>query len=401
MTGQRFDFSKLIAERVPPGAAGRAAARARYDFGTGFPDPDSFPWQGLHEALGRALKDKGRDLVRYPDPQGHPELREFIADKLKRERGMTVHQDQVLVTGGSGPAIALFVQLLANPGDVLLTEEYTYVGTLGIMRNLKARIVGVATDQEGMRPDALEQVIRDLARFEVKPKMVYTIPSFQNPLGTDMGMQRRKDILAVAQKYSIPIYEDDAYEDLRFEGARSPAIGSYDDSGMVLYSGTFSKILGPAMRVGFLTAPEELLPRINAMHWGRPTSEFATLASLYYLRDHLDDHVDEINGILRTRRDAMIGAIGEYMGSVATVSHPDGGLYLWLGLPEGSSTVAASEKARARGVAYLPGPSFSPSGGGGNYLRLCFGYERPNAIREGIATLAEVFAQQGMLNTKR
>jgi len=398
---QKFDFSKLIADRVPPGAPARPVVRPKYDFGTGFPDPDSFPWQGLHEALGRALKDKGRDLVLYPDPQGHPEVRQFIADKLKRERNITVNPDQVLVTGGSGPAIALFVQLLSNPGDVLLTEDYTYVGTLGIMRNLKARIVGVATDAEGMRPDALEQAIKDLARFEVKPKMVYTIPSFQNPLGTDMGVARRKAILAVAQKYSIPIYEDDAYEDLRFAGARSPAIHSYDDSGMVLYSGTFSKILGPAMRVGFLVAPQELMPRINSMYWGRPTSEFATLAALYYLRDHLDDHVDEINGILRTRRDAMLGAIGEYLGSAATVSHPDGGLYLWLGLPEGKNVAAVADKARARGVAYLPGPSFSPSGGGQNYLRLCFGYERPDAIREGIAAMAEVFAQNGLLDKKR
>ncbi|MBI4198691.1 MAG: PLP-dependent aminotransferase family protein [Chloroflexi bacterium] len=401
MTTPKFDFSKLIADRVPLGAAGRAATRAKYDFGTGFPDPDSFPWQGLHEALGRALKDKGRDLVLYPDPQGHPELRQFIADKLKRERGMTVHPDQVLVTGGSGPAIALFVQLLTNPGDVLLTEEYTYVGTLGIMRNLKARIVGVATDEEGMRPDALEQTIKDLARFDVKPKMIYTIPSFQNPLGTDMGVARRKAILAVAQKYGVPIYEDDAYEDLRFEGQRPPAIGSYDDSGMVLYSGTFSKILGPAMRVGFLTAPQELLPRINSMHWGRPTSEFATLACLYYLRDHLDDHVDEINGILQSRRDSMTAAIGEYMGSAATVSHPDGGLYLWLGLPQGANTGAVAEKARARGVAYLPGPSFSPSGGGANYLRLCFGYENNDKIRDGIETLAKVFSEAGYLDKKR
>jgi 2-aminoadipate transaminase len=400
---EKFDFSSFIADRVPPaeGNAGARAARAEYDFGTGFPDPGSFPIDGLHEALGRALKDKGRDLVRYPDPQGHPEMREFVAEKLARERGMSVHPDQVLMTGGSGPAIALFVQLLANPGDVVLTEDYTYVGTLSIMRNLRTRIVGIATDEEGMVPGALEETIKDLARFNITPRVIYTIPTFQNPLGTDMGATRRQEILSVAQNYGLPIYEDDAYEDLRFTGERSPAIHSYDDSGRVLYSGTFSKIVGPAMRVGFLVAPTELIPKINAMNWGRPVSEFAILAVLYYLRDHLDDHVDEICDILESRRDAMIEAIGEDMGANVTTSRPDGGLYLWVRLPEGSDVTSLVAKARQEGVAYLSGSSFSPSGDGRNCLRLCFGYETPEKIREGIGALTNVFVENGLLGGRR
>jgi 2-aminoadipate transaminase len=396
----KFDFSGFIADHVPSGAAARSPNRAKYDFGTGFPDPDSFPAEGLHEALGRALKDKGRDFVLYPDPQGHPEMREFVAQKLLRERGMSVHPDQVLMTGGSGPAIALFVQLLTNPGDVLLTEDYTYVGTIGIMRNLRARIVGVETDELGMVPEALQQTIEDLRRFEITPRMIYTIPTFQNPLGTDMTRERRQAVLAVAQRHGIPIYEDDAYEDLRFTGERSPAIHSYDDSGMVLYSGTFSKILGPALRVGFLVAPLDLMPKINAMNWGRPTSELAVLASLYYLRNHLDDHVDDICQILETRRDAMIEALGEDMGSDVKVSRPAGGLYLWVTLPAGADTVPMVEKARKEGVSYLPGSSFSPSGGGRNSLRLCFGYETPEKIREGIDVLANVFTENGLLGRR-
>jgi len=225
------------------------------------------------------------------------------------------------LSGAYHPQIALFVQLFTNPGDVLLTESFTYVGTLGIMRNLQARIVGVDTDKEGMKPDSLDQTINDLARLSIKPKLIYTIPTFQNPLGTDMGVQRRKDILAVAQKHGVPIYEDDAYEDLRFENERAPAIQSYDDSGIVVYSGTFSKILGPGMRIGFLTAPRELLPRINAMYWGRPTSQFAVLAALYYLREHLDDHVSEICDILRSRRDIMLTAIGGAIRRVQLGKH--------------------------------------------------------------------------------
>ena len=153
---EKLDFGPLIAGHVPPGSARGAGVRPKYDFGVGFPDPDSFPMEGLHEALGRALKDKGRDLVLYPDPQGHPEMREFVAQKLLRERNMSVRPEQILITGGSGPAIGLFVQLLTNPGDILLTEDYTYRGTLDIMQNLRARVVGVATDDIGLVPEALE-----------------------------------------------------------------------------------------------------------------------------------------------------------------------------------------------------------------------------------------------------
>ena len=397
MTTVKFDFSQFIADRVPADGGDRAPGRVRYDFGTGYPDPGSFPWEGLHEALGRALKEQGRDLVRYSDPQGHPEMRQLITEKLARERGMSIHPDEVLVTGGSGAAIGLFVQLFTNPGDVLLTEAFTYVGTLGIMRNLQARIVGIDCDDEGMNPDALDQTIKDLARLSITPKLIYTIPTFQNPTGTDMGAQRRKDILAVAQKHGIPVYEDDAYEDLRFQGERTPAIHSYDDSNMVVYSGTFSKILAPGVRVAFLTAPKELMPRINSMYWGRPTSQFAVLAALYYLRDHLDDHVSEICDILRSRRDTMAAALGECMGSAVTVSQPAGGLYLWARLPEGANTTPVMEKARQKGVAYLAGARFSPSSTGSNYFRLCFGYENGQGIREGIATLARVFAEEGLL----
>lgn len=399
MATHNFDFSKFIAERVPTGTQSRPGSRPKYDFGTGFPDPDTFPSEGLLEALGRALKEQGRDLVLYPDPQGLPAFREFIAEKVWRERGMSIHPDQVLVTGGSGPAIALFTQLVTNPGDTLLTECFTYPGTLSIMRSLGAKIVGTDTDREGMRPDVLDETIQRLHRQGVRPRLIYTIPTFQNPMGTDMGVQRRKDILAVAQKHGIPIYEDDAYEDLRFEGERHPAIYSYDDSGMVLYSATFSKILGPGMRVAFLAAPQPLIPRINAMYWGRPTSQFAVLATYYYLRDHLDDHVAEISDVFRSRRDTMLAALGEVMGGAAVSSHPSGGIYVWVRLPKGANTAAAVEKARERGVAYLPGPSFSPKGDGQNYLRLCYGYENHQGIRDGVAALGNVFAEQGLLST--
>ena len=397
MTSHTFDFTEFLAEGLPAGLAPQSDIRPRYDFAVGYPDPKSFPADGLHEALGRALKDHGRDLVLYPHRQGLPALRELVAEKLRRERGMRVDPEQVVLTGGSGPAIAMFTQLFTNPGDTLLTEHFTYLGALAIMRGFGANIVGVPTDEEGMRPDALDQTIHDLERQGKRPKFIYTIPSFQNPLGTDMKTQRRLDILAVAQRHGVPIYEDDAYEDLRFEGERYPAIHSYDESGMVLYSGSFSKIVAPGMRMGYMVAPRELVPRITGMHWGTPTSQFSALATFYYLRDHLDEHVAELCDIYRSRRDTMLGALGESLGSAAVATRPSGGMYIWVRLPEGANTVAIAEKARERGAAYLPGPRFSPREDGHNCFRLCFGYEDHQGIRDGIALLGEVFEEEGLL----
>ena len=395
----KFDFNPFIAQRVPAGAqAGAGRERMKYDFGTGFPDPDVFPIEDMKRALSTALDEKGRDLVRYPDPRGLPEAREFIAQKLRRERGMHITADQVLITGGSGMALAIVSQLIANPGDTLLVEEYVYTGTLGAMRSVTANIVGVPMDAQGMTPDGLEQTIQEQRRQGHPPKLIYVIPTFQNPVGSEMGAQRRKDVLAMAQKYGIPVFEDDAYEDLRFSGTRTPAIHSMDDSGMVLYCGTFSKIIGPGMRVGYLISPQEIMPRVMALNWGRPTSEFAVLASYYFLRDHLTEHVAEINAALQSKRDTMLGAIGEFMGDGAEANHPEGGLYLWVRLREGANTQAAMAKARERGIAYIPGTSFSPSGATGqNYFRACFAYENHQKIRDGIQELAKVFQQEGLL----
>ena len=294
-------------------------------------------------------------------------------------------------------ALAIFTQLLSNPGDTLITEEFTYPGTLSVMRNLKANIVGVSGDEEGMRPDVLDETIRNLKSKGIHPKFVYTIPSFQNPTGTDMSVQRRHDILAVAQNHGVPIFEDDAYEDLRFEGDRTPSIHSYDDTKMTLYCGTFSKIIAPGMRIAYLVVPPELISQTNFLNWGRPTSHFAALATYYYLRDHMDEHVAEVNDILLAKRDTMIGALGEFMDPKVVYNRPAGGMYLWAQLPEGISVASVAGKARERGVAYLPGPNFSPTGEGENYLRLCFGYADHEGIRDGIALLSQIFTEEGLL----
>ena len=400
--GDAFDYTELIAKGVSHVGGWRptsAPARAPdYDFAIAHLDPDSIPLEGLHEALGKAMEAYGgRELAFYPHAQGLPALRELIAEKLQSRQGMRVDPDQIVLTSGSGQVIGLFTQLLTDPGDTVLAEEFTYSGAMSIMRRFGANIVGVGLDEEGMRPDALDETITRLKGEGRRPKFIYTIPTFQNPTGSDMGPQRRQDILAVAQKHGVPLFEDDCYVDLRFEGTGSPAIHSYDDTGMVLYSGSFSKILAPGVRLGWLVAPPELVPRINALHYGLPTAQLAAMATLYYMRDHMEEHIAELSHIFKTKRDTMLGAVGESMGSAVVASRPSGGLFLWLRMLEGVNTVELLDKARGQGVAYGTGQQFTASGEANNYLRLAFGHHSHQEIRDGIAVLGRVFEEAGAL----
>ena len=393
----KFDFESKIAKGVPPNSPPGDGLVPKYNFGVGFVDPDSFPSAGLHEALGRALKDYGRDLALYPTYQGSLQFREMISDYLKRRRGMDVDPGHIVLTPGSTQAIMVLARLFTDPGDVVLTDEYAHSDTISMLRRFTSEVVGVTMDHEGIIPDALDQTMRDLAAKGKQAKFLLTVPTFNNPVGTDMGLQRRQDILAVAQKHGVPIYEDDCYVDLRYDGETSPAIYSYDDSNIMVYSGTFSKTVGPGMRLGWLVAPEELIPRINALNHGANTSQFTVLAGLYYLRDHLDEHIDELCNIFRSRRDTMLAAVGESMGSAAVSTHPGGGLYLWVSYPEGVDTGRILAKARQRGVSYGPGVAYSPNGVAQNYMRLCYGYYNDDETREGIAILADVLAEEGAL----
>ncbi|MQF83109.1 aminotransferase class I/II-fold pyridoxal phosphate-dependent enzyme, partial [SAR202 cluster bacterium AD-802-E10_MRT_200m] len=343
-----FDFTHLLAETVPfaPASPHLMAARDRpkFDFAVAYPDLESFPNEALTEALGRALKDNKNEMVLYPHAQGLPELRQLVADKLASERDIKVGIDQVLITPGSGQAIALFTELFTNPGDTIITEEFTYSNALNVMRRFGANIVGAPLDHEGIRPDALDEIIQDLVKHGNAPKFIYTIPTFQNPTGADMGIKRRHEILAVAQKHRVPIYEDDCYMDLRFEGDPAPAMFAADDSEMVLYSGSFSKIIAPGMRLGWMVAPSQLVGPINSIHLGTPPSVFSSLAALYYLRDNMKQHVSELCDIFRAKRDTMLSTLGETMGSSIVCTRPPGGLYLWVQLANRKDVGAAYEE---------------------------------------------------------
>ena len=394
----RFSFDDLIARNIPETPPTGAPNRAKYDFAVAYPDPESLPLDDLAESLKTALQEEGEGLAVYPHPQGYPPLREFVAGKLADTRDMAVSPDDVVLADGSSQPLHMLTEALVNPGDVVITDDFVYSGTLGIFRRFKADIRGVETDGEGMRPDVLESTVETAISEGKRPKLIYAIPTFQNPQGWTMPVERRQAVLEISRRHGVPILEDDCYVDLRFEGESVPAIHSLDDDGLVMYVGSFSKIIAPGMRLGYVTAPSELLDRARAVKSGGGVNQFAALAVHRYATTGLYDHVDDVNRILRRKRDAMLAALGENLGSAGQWSHPNGALYIWLQMPETVDLVDLQQTAFDAEVGYQPGPAFAPDGvSGRNYARLCFGYNTPDEIGEGIARLANVLDKAGHL----
>ena len=389
-----FSYEGLFAERAPITTRG-ANRHARYDFAVAYPDPDTLPLTGLVDALSTALEREGRDLAYYPVAAGYPPLRELVADKLRRDRQMDVTADDIVLTSGSGEAINMLIQAMTDPGDVLLTEEYVYLGTMRQMRLWGANVVGVKCDDDGIIPEALDETIRAQDAAGRRVKFLYTIPTFQNPLGWTATLERRQRMLEVCQSHGVPILEDDCYVDLRFEGEDVTSISSMADGGGVLYVGSMSKIIAPGVRMGYLVAPEVVRERALSFKSGG-VNQFAALAIEEYLRNHMYDHIDEENQALRAKRDAMLAALGEHFGNRATWSKPEGGLYLWLTMPEGTDLAGFQEQSFNEGVGYYNGTMFSPEGNGAHMARLCFGHPTAQTVSDGIAELAAIFERNGI-----
>ncbi len=397
---RQFSYQGLFAKSAPDPRPRGVARRGKYDFAVAYPDPESIPFDGLVESLKQALREEGRDLAIYHHPQGYPPLREFVAQKLARERNIHVSADDIILGDGSSQPIHMLLEVLVDPGDVVFTEDFVYTGTLAQMRRFRADIRGIPCDQEGMLPDALERAIKKALSEGKHPKLIYTIPTFQNPQGWTMTLERRKAMVRLAQKYDVPIMEDDCYVDLRYDGQDVTSIYSLDDTGHVMYVASFSKIIAPGMRLGYLTAPREVLERALAAKSGGAVNLFAAFAIHRYSTGQLAQHIEDINEIQRAKRDAMLAALGENFGSGATWSRPSGGLFIWLKMPEGADLVKLRDVALdTADVGYIPGNMFAPDGvSGRNYARLCFGYNTPEEIREGIARLADVFEKAGVLH---
>ena len=393
----KFSYEGLFAAGVPENPPGKTR-HARYDFAVAYPNPNTLPLDGLADSVRSVLAREGRDLAYYTDPAGYPELRRLVAEKLNRDRNMKVDADGLVLTGGSGEAISMVIQTLTDPGDTVLTEEFLYLGTLRSLRRYQANVVGVSCDQDGIVPEVLDSTIERLKAEGRRVKYLYTIPTFQNPLGWTMTLERRKRVLEITRRHGVPVFEDDCYIDLRFEGEDVDSFHSLDDTGQVIYVGSFSKTIAPGMRMGYLVAPPEVVSRAWAFKMGGAVNHFAAMTIAEYMKSGgIEEHVREQNESLQTKRDAMLASLGENFGDAATWTRPEGGLYVWLTLPEGADLEGVQEQAFSEGVGYYNGTLFSPEGRGANSMRLCFGHPTAEDNYEGVAELARILERHGVI----
>ncbi len=363
-----------------------------FNFGGGMPDPKSFPSQGLAEAAGRVLPRLGETLVRYPDPRGYIGLREIAAERFRKNNGVELPVDSIALTTGSMQAISLLCQTFLQPGDAIITEEYSYSGSLGCFRKYGANIIGVAVDDEGMDVGALEDTLKNLARRGDKPKFIYTIATNQNPTGTMMPTSRRRRLLQLANAHGIPVVEDDCYADLIFEGNAPPTIYSLDRDN-VIYIGSFSKILGPGVRLGFFSAKEETLARILSWKIDGGTNNLAAYVVAEFFKEHLWEHVAVVNRVVKEKLAAVIEQLEARRDVFVEFSHPRGGLFIWVKLPEDVDPVRLAEVAAAQGIRYGTGKAFHSRAEDIKYLRLAFGYPSLDDIHEGLPLLAQCIEQ--------
>jgi len=373
-------------------------------FGGGLPAPDVFPIQKFIEASDTVLKEMGDRALQYGTTEGYQPLRELIAHNAI-EYGIPISSDNVLITSGSQQALDLLGKIFINRGDRVLTESPTYLGAIQAWNAYGAKYLTVTSDDDGMQTEHLEELIDTYVKF------MYVLPNFQNPTGVTLSHERRKQLVETANRYSVPIIEDDPYGQLRYEGEHLPPVVVMDDElrsnkvpayrGNVIYTSTFSKILAPGLRLAWVIAPVEVIEKLVQVKQGADlhTSTFTQYIAYEVIREPswMKNHIQMIRKVYRERRDVMLKALEEFMPDGTRWTHPKGGLFLWVSLPKGYDTNKIFPKAIEQKVAYVPGTAFHPNGGGENTMRLNFSYSKPEIIYEGIQRLAKVVKQNPLV----
>ena len=367
-----------------PVATQRPPMNPTYEFGGGFPDPVSFPYEGMIEATARMMANEGAAAMTYGDPQGYRGLRELVCEKYERFESFSTTPDNIIVANGSGHALSLAFSAFVDPGDVIISESPTFSGSLHTMRRHGPEILDAPVDAEGIVTDAVRERLKALRAQGRHCKLIYTIVNFQNPAGPSQSLRRRHALLELANEFDTLILEDDAYGELRFEGETLPPLYALDRNDRVIRAGTLSKILGAGVRLGWLCAPKAMIPAFQGFLFGGGVNPFMSRVATYYLRDHLTEHVKRLIDIYRAKRDGMLRGLDETLGGTdAVVSRPEGGFFVWIRLPSGTDPKRLQELAVEALAQFTPGPAFFPQGGGHEYIRLAFSYESAEKCYEG------------------
>lgn len=362
-------------------------------FAGGLPAPEVFPIEKIREACNYVLEHMGPQSLQYAATEGYLSLREMIARHSARY-GIEVTADNILITSGSQQALDFIGRLFINNGDLIALESPTYLGALQAWSAYGAHYVSVRSDEHGMIVDELEAALR------AGPKFIYILPNFQNPSGATLALERRKKLVELADKYGVPIIEDDPYGQLRYDGEHLPSVVALDGeyrglngghySGNVIYVSTFSKLLAPGIRLAWMIAPPEVIRKLVL---AKQAADLHTATFNQYVAfevakgGFLDEHIKVIRATYKERRDVMLETMDELWPSQVQWTRPEGGMFLWGILPESLHSGEVLKEAVRRKVAFVPGAAFHPNGGGENTIRLNFSYSSPDTIREGITRL--------------
>lgn len=361
-------------------------------FAGGMPAPELFPVDEVIEAMVTVLKENGQEALQYGTTEGVPRLREQIVERMKAKNNIITDIDHILMTSGSQEGLAFSAQVFLNKGDVVLMESPSYLGAINAFRTCEPDFIDIPTDSEGMLMDELERVLETTKNV----KMIYVIPDFQNPSGKTWSLERRKQFMEIVNKYEIPVIEDNPYGELRFEGEYLPALKSLDTKGLVVYLGTFSKILAPGFRLGWVCAEESILAKYNfikqASSLQAPTISMLAASKWIDMFD-LDAHVAKIRECYKNRKNTMLDIMRRELPDSCKFTDPEGGLFTWIELPAHVNAKDLSMKCLEEKVAFVTGTGFYPNGGHENTLRLNYSNMPEEKIVEGMTKLCRIIKE--------
>ena len=364
-------------------------------FYAGFPDPGSLPVSEVIDSTRVAIETEGEWALQYGASAGDERIIEELLKKLARDQKIEAAPENILVTNGASQALALIVDMLVEPGDPVVSEAPTWMGAVVNFDQAGADVHSIGVDESGTRTDELRAVLEDLRSDGKRAKLLYVIPNFQNPMGVTMALQRRHELLEIAEEFDLPVIEDDAYFDLRYSGESIPSLYTLDQSGRVMYMGTFSKIMAAGMRLGWVVAHEDVISRLIALKADGGTSPFGSfVATEFAASGTLIEHVQELRALYHLRRDAMLAALERHMPEGTTWTTPEGGFFIWVKFPEAVEMARLAPSCRERGVEISPGPIFYFDDRGTNEMRLSYSFADEAQIEEGISILAEEVKDQ-------
>ena len=359
-------------------------------FAGGLPAPEVFPIKEVAAAAERVLSKYGASALQYAITEGLVLLREKLVKRLESDAAR-LSPENIIITQGSQQSLDLLSKLFIDKGSVVFTENPSYLGALQSFQLFQADIVAIPSDEQGMNIARLREQLK-----KRKPRLVYIMPSFQNPTGISYSLERRKDLVAVLKEHEVIVVEDDPYGELIFEGERMPSLYSLGQSRNFIYLSSFSKTIAPGFRVAYVVGDEEIIRKLAIAKQGTDlhTNTFGQYIVNEYLESgHYQAHIDLIKQTYKERRDVMLAAMERHFPKTSSWNKPSGGMFFWVKLPEGWDARELLLTCIEHDVAFVPGREFFPDGSGGNTMRLNFSNATPENIKEGIRRMGEVLAK--------